>query len=102
MTINQSGSPSNLFINGEVRNIAVGGHGVIKTGVTGAVDAIFHNVKIITSGGGASSIVATDTVKVIHSVAANEEANPVFPTINAINPLGVANRSVAYFDALVE
>ena len=73
-----------------------------NTSVTGC-EVIVGVLKIITHPTGTSILAPLyDTVKVNHSLACNTDTSPAMPAINSINPAGVANKSVAYFDAGVE
>jgi len=74
----------------------------LNTSDTGC-EVIVGVLKIITDTTGTSILAPLDdTIKVIHSLGCNTASSPAMPAINSINPAGVANKSVAYFDAGVE
>lgn len=102
-TVSVGGATSKLFIDGEVVNLLDAAIGISKIALVPTSEVIIGDLKIITVAGSCISVIAADTVKVIHSLAANTDSvGTVIPAINSINPAGVANRSVAYFDAGVE
>ena len=101
-TVLSSGSTSKVYLNGTIINTADGAVGITKGSAAPSNEIIISNLKIVTFAGLSISAAGGDTVKVVHSLSANNDSSPVMPTINSINPAGVANRSVAYFDAGVE
>ena len=81
----------------------------MANGITKSVTSVAGNeiivgdLKIITHASGVSiNALPLDTIKVIDSLSCNTDTIPALPAINSLNPGGVANKSVAYFDAGVE
>lgn len=108
-TIQLNGLSSTMYIDGTVINTGTGGteNGIDKTVVSsfngGTNELVIRDLKVITNAAISinSPFSEGNDIRVIHSVAANTDANPPFPFINILNPGGNPNLPSAYFDANV-